>query len=403
MTAENQNQDKNQPATNESAEPPKSPDAPLRSVHTSNLPLIFANAKCSLAVSTYQAGKLVLVRGDKTDDGQPVVNTHFRTFRKPMGLTIGDNRMAIGTAQEIWEFRNVPAVAGRVEPKGKHDACFLLRRIHVTGDIQIHEMGYQGEELWFVNTAFSCLCTFDANHSFVPRWRPKFVSALTPGDRCHLNGLEFRDGKPRYVTSLGQSDAPGGWRENKKAGGLIIDIESNEIITRGLSMPHSPRWYAGQLWVLESGTGSFGKVDLQTGRYEPIIQLPGFTRGIDFLGHLAFIGLSQVRETAIFSGIQITERLTESDRNCGVWVVDIRTGQLVAFLRFEDAVQEIFGVALMRGASYPEVVNDDHELTGSSYVLPDEALRDVPEELRSVATDKLADQRKEQEAVGGKK
>ncbi len=380
MSAEPENQ--NSPSEDAQQDGNAAADAPLRSVHTSNLPQLFNQARCSLAVSTYQAGKLVLVRADTGADGKPVVNTHFRAFRKPMGLTVGENRLALGTAHEIWEFRNVPAVAPKVEPKGKHDACFLPRRLHVTGDIQIHEMGYAGTELWFINTAFSCLCTYDAEHSFVPRWRPPFLSALTPGDRCHLNGLGFRDGKPRYVTALGQTDTPGGWRENKKAGGLIIDLDTNEIITRGLSMPHSPRWYAGHLWVLESGTGSFGKIDLPTGRYEPIISIPGFTRGLDFLGHLAFIGLSQVRETAVFSGIQITERLTEKDRNCGVWVVDIRTGQLVGFLRFEDAVQEIFGVSLLRGILYPELVHDNPQLTGTSYVLPDEALRDVPDEFK---------------------
>jgi uncharacterized protein (TIGR03032 family) len=256
--------------------------------------------------------------------------------------------------------------------------------VHFTGDIQIHEMSYCGTDLWFVNTAFSCLCTYDAEHSFVPRWRPSHVSALTPDDRCHLNGLGFRNGFPKYVTALGKTDTAGGWRQNKKSGGLVIDTESNEIITRGLSMPHSPRWYAGHLWILESGTGSLGKVDLATGRYEPIVSLPGFTRGLDFLGHLAFVGLSQVRETAVFSGIPITERLTESDRNCGVWVVDLRTGQLIGFLRFEDAVQEIFGVALIQGAEYPELIVDDPMLVGTSYVLPDEALRDVPEEFKTL-------------------
>jgi uncharacterized protein (TIGR03032 family) len=362
-------------------------EAPLRSVHTTNLPQIFRQVRCSLAVSTYQAGKLVLVRSDETDEKQPIINTHFRTFKKPMGITVGNNRMAIGTAQEIWEFRNVPAVTSKLEPAGKYDACFLPRRVHFTGDIQIHEMKYLEDELWFINTAFSCLCTYDPDHSFTPRWRPKFISALTPGDRCHLNGLEFVDGKPKYVTALGTADVPGGWRENKPSGGVIIDMDSNEIVTRGLSMPHSPRWYADRLWVLESGTGSFGTVDLASGRFEPIIQLPGFTRGLDFVGNLAFIGLSQVRETAVFSGIAITERLTEADRNCGVWVVDIRSGQLVGFLRFEDAVQEIFGVSVIRGSVYPDLIHDDPKIIGASFVLPDEALRDVPAEMKAAGAD----------------
>src|SRR5439155_620014 len=134
-------------------------------------------------------------------------------------------------------------------PPGRHDACFLPRSGHVTGNIQIHEMAWgAGNELWVVNTRFSCLCTLDGSASFAPRWRPPFVSALEPTDRCHLNGLGMVDGRPRYVTALGETDTPAGWRANKAKGGIVMDVASGEVITRGLSMPHSPRWYAGRLF-----------------------------------------------------------------------------------------------------------------------------------------------------------
>jgi uncharacterized protein (TIGR03032 family) len=352
--------------------------SPLRSVHTTNFPAILEHLSSSLLVTTYQAGKLVVVRSDGG-----VINTHFRAFNKPMGLAIGRGRLAIGTAVDVWEFRNVPAVCAKLEPPGKHDACYLPRWAHVTGDVQIHEMAYLGDEVLFVNTRFSCLAKHDPDHSFAPTWRPKFISALTPDDRCHLNGLCVIDGRPNWVTALGETDTSGGWRENKKSGGILIDLDSNEIVTRGLSMPHSPRWHNGRLWLLESGTGSLGYIDPQSGRYVAIVHLDGFTRGMEMVGNLAFIGLSQVRETAVFSGIEITERLQETERTCGVWVVDIKRGQIVAFLKFEEAVQEIFAVALLPGARFPDLINDNAEIVGSSFVLPDEALKDVPAELRS--------------------
>jgi uncharacterized protein (TIGR03032 family) len=366
--------------------------SPLRSVHTTSFPAILEQLASSLVVTTYQAGKLVILRSDGG-----VINTHFRAFNKPMGLAVARGRLAIGTSVDVWEFRNVPAVAAKIEPAGKHDACFLPRAAHVTGDVQIHEMayvsrsrvapklGYVGDDLWFVNTRFSCLATHDPDHSFAPVWRPKFISQLTPDDRCHLNGLGLVDGRPRWVTALGETDTAGGWRQNKKSGGILIDMESNEIVARGLSMPHSPRWHNGRLWLLESGTGSLGYVDLASGRYEPIVKLDGFTRGLEMVGNLAFVGLSQVRETAVFSGIQITERLAETERTCGVWVVDIERPQVLAFLKFEEAVQEIFAVALLPGMRFPDLINDDPELVGSSFVLPDAALRDVPAELRATS------------------
>jgi len=332
----------------------------------------------SLLVTTYQAGKLVIVRGDGEN-----LNTHFRDFQSPMGLALAGDRLALGTRCQIWEFHNVPAVAAKVGPVGRHDACFLPRSCHVTGNIQIHEMAWASHELWFVNTRFSSLCTLDREHSFVARWRPPFVTAMTPEDRCHLNGLGLRDGRPRYATALGASDSPGGWREDKAHGGVLIDVLSGATIARGLSMPHSPRWYAGRLWLLESGTGTIGFVDLDSGRYEAIASLPGFTRGLDFLGPFAFVGLSQVRETAVFSGIPITERLSE--RTCGVWVIDIRTGHTVAFLSFEDALQEIFAVQVLTERRFPDLITSDQTLLDDSFVLTDAALDAVPEPMRSLA------------------
>jgi uncharacterized protein (TIGR03032 family) len=297
-----------------------------------------------------------------------------------MGLALHGGRLVIGTAREVCEFHNIPARAAKLEPAGKHDACFLPRSVHSTGEILIHEMdwvlppagtGRTAAELCIVNTRFSCLCTIDGVHSFVPRWRPPFVTALAPEDRCHLNGLGVVNGQARYVTALGATDTPGGWRENKKNGGILMEVPSGTVLVRGLSMPHSPRWYRDRLWLLESGTGTLGTVDVAAGRYEPVAGLPGFTRGIDFHGDLAFIGLSQVRETAVFSGIPLTER--PGERTCGVWVVNLTTGRTVAFLKFEDAVQEVFAVRVLAQARYPDLINDDPTILADSFVLPEDA------------------------------
>ena len=360
------------------SEPP-----PLHSIFTSSLADLLAQLGISLLISTYQAGKVVLVRldnGSNSDSGvptQPVVNTHFRSFHKPMGLAVSGQRLGIGGSRTVWELRDMPALAHKLEPPGKHDACYLPRRIHITGDIDIHEMAWADDgHLWLVNTRFCCLCTLDSDHSFHPRWRPPFVSALAPEDRCHLNGLAMRDGRPKYVTALGETDTPSGWRTNKARGGILMDVETNEVLLRGLSMPHSPRWHQNRLWVLESGEGSLAQVDLDSGAWQTVTQLPGFTRGLDFVGPLAFIGLSQVRESAVFSGIPLAERVAE--RQCGVWVVHIETRQTLGFLCFDSGVQEIFAVQALPGRRFPELLEWDDERVASSYVVPDDALADVP-------------------------
>ena len=354
------------------AAPPSAAAHALGSVHTRSLVQVLEKAGLSLAVSTYQAGKLVLVR----QNGE-VVDTNFKPLRKPMGLALRDNVLAVGTASEVHWYHDVPAAAPAMEPRGRVDACFMPRASHVTGNIDIHEMAFAGSELWVVNTRFCCLCTLDAQNSFTPRWKPPFVSALAAEDRCHLNGLAVADGRVRYVTALGQTDSAGGWRADKAAGGVLIEVDSGRIVADRLSMPHSPRWYRGKLWVLESGNGALCTIDPVSGAKHTVCELPGFTRGLDFHGPLAFIGLSQVRESAVFAGLPLTERLVE--RSCGVWVVNIVSGEVVGFLRFEEAVQEVFAVAVLPGRRFPELVLAGEAPVADTFVLPPEALRQVPQ------------------------
>src|SRR6476646_9786121 len=224
--------------------PSASPAAPaaveFRYTQSDSLVELLHRLGASLLVSTYQANKLLAVRASSGG-----LSTLVRTFDKPMGLAAAGGRLALGTRQEVWFFRNAPDIAPRVAPAGLHDACFVPRFSHVTGDIAIHELAWAGEELWVVNTRFSCLSTLHPDYSFVPRWRPPFITVLAAEDRCHLNGLATVDGRPRYVTALGETDTASGWRANKPQGGCLMDVGSGAIVARGLSMPHSPRWHDG--------------------------------------------------------------------------------------------------------------------------------------------------------------
>jgi uncharacterized protein (TIGR03032 family) len=344
--------------------------ADLASEFSTSLVDLLARGRFSLAVSTYQAGQLVLVR----QDGE-AINTHFCAFQRPMGLAFQGQRLAVGTACQVAEFRNTPAVTKQLEPAGKFDACFIPRSVHYTGNIDIHEIGFAGTDLWLVNTRFSCLCTLDSEHSFVPRWRPPWVSGYSVDDRCHLNGLAIVDQRPRYVTALAQTDSAEGWRSKRGDGGVLFNLETERVQIDGLSMPHSPRWYRGRLWFLESGTGSLCFCSPDDNNWQRLAQLPGFTRGLDFFGRYAFVGLSQVRETAVFDGLPITRK--NQERRSGVWVVDIESGETVALLRFSGQVQEVFSVCVLPGIRFPALLDSSDPLVGSSFVLPDAALKEV--------------------------
>ena len=353
------------------SEPPPA-EMELESMQTPGLSQLFEELGISLLVSTYQAGKLIVVRNDGD-----VLNTHFRDAVKPMGIAVGNGQIAVGVTGEILFYSNVPDNCRKLTPPDRHDACFMQRYGHVTGNIDIHEMAFDAEgRIWFINTRFSALCTIDGSSSFQPVWRPPFISGYAAEDRCHLNGLGMADGRPRYVTALGESDAARGWRERKADGGVLIDLATGKTLCRGLSMPHSPRWYANQLWICESGKGTLSKVNPITGELTPVYEFPGFTRGLDFYGPLAFVGLSQIRETATFSGIPIADSADE--RNCGVWIVNIVDGSLVGILRFTQGVEEIFAVQVLAGMRFPEVLDKADKVALETYFLPPEAIEDVP-------------------------
>ncbi len=343
----------------------------ILSVHSSGFIEALSFLGTSLAVSTYQAGKVILVRNDAGE-----LNTHFVDVNKPMGIAVGKNQLAVGATGEILFYQNVPDNLSKLTPDGKHDACFVQRYGHLTGEIDIHEMAFGDDgQIWFINTRFSALCTLRGSTSFMPVWRPSFVSCYAPEDRCHLNGLALFKGQPRFVTALGQSDSPAGWRETKADGGVLIDLATSRIVSQGLSMPHSPRWYGNQLWVCESGRGTLSKVDLVSGEVTPVCYLPGFTRGLDFAGPYAFVGLSRIRETATFSGIPIAEKAKE--RNCGIWIIDLRNGEVAGILRFTQGVEEIFAVQALPGMRFPEMLDKYSQLALESYFIPPEVIREV--------------------------
>jgi uncharacterized protein (TIGR03032 family) len=347
--------------------PGASPAAPaaveFRYTQTEGFPALLNELGASLLVSTYQANKLLAVRA--AGSGLSVL---VRTFDRPMGLAVDGPRLAVGTRKEVWFLRNAPDIAPQIEPAGRHDACFLPRSSHVTGDIGVHELAWAGGELWVVATRFSCLATLSPEYSFVPRWRPPFISALAAEDRCHLNGLAVVENEPRFVTALGTTDVRDGWRADKPHGGCVIDVPSGVFVARGLSMPHSPRWHDDRLWLLESGTGWLVLIDPATGRRQRFAELPGFARGLALCGPYAFVGLSKIRKTSAMDGVPLADR--REQLKCGVAVVDLRGGRVIALLEFQTAVEEVFDVQFLPGLRFPEVIGFQHETIRHTFIVP---------------------------------
>jgi len=320
-----------------------------------HFPEWLATTGVSLAFTTYQAGKLFLL-GVRPDGRLSVFE---RTFARSMGLGVSadGSSLVLATQFQIHRFDNI-LPAGQFSPDG-FDAIYAPHAGWVTGDIDAHDVGFasDGRPL-FVNTKFSCLAAVSDSHSFRPIWTPPFVSRLAPEDRCHLNGLALEEGRPRFVTAVSRSDASDGWRDRRADGGVVIDVERNEIVAEGLSMPHSPRLYDGRLWLLNSGAGEFGFIDPQSGRFEALAFCPGYARGLAFVGRHAVIGLSMPRENRTFSGLPLDAALQarSTDPRSGLAIIDLDNGDMTGWVRIEGIVRELYDVAVLPGVRRPSLI-----------------------------------------------
>jgi uncharacterized protein (TIGR03032 family) len=310
-----------------------------------------AEQQVSLALTTYQSGKLFLV--GRRDDMQ--ISVFERTFNRSMGLWASPNGQTLwmSSKYQLWRFEN--ALAPGALHQG-YDGLYIPRAAYTTGDLDIHDVAVEDSgRMVFVATHFNCLGTLSERASFTPLWRPRFISALIPEDRCHLNGLAMRDGRARYVTVVSQSDVADGWRDRRNDGGCVIDVASNDIVASGLSMPHSPRWYHEKLWVLNSGTGEFGSIDLEQGRFEPLAFCPGYLRGLAFVGDYGVVTLSKPRSDLTFGDLALDNQLRsrEATAQCGLQIIDLRTGVVAHWLRLEGLVSELYDSVVLPGVVRP--------------------------------------------------
>ena len=311
-----------------------------------------AEQRVSLAFTTYQAGFLVFL--GLMPDGR--LAHHRRGLTRCMGMVAEGGGLWVSQLYQIWRFEN--ALAPGQLHQG-HDRLYVPKVSHVTGDLDVHDLAVDGDgRLLFVNTLYGCLATVSDRFSFVPLYRPPFVSKLAAEDRCHLNGLAMMDGRPAYLTAVSESDVADGWRDHRHDGGVVIDIAANEVAVRGLSMPHSPRWYRDRLWLHNSGTGEFGWADLARGRFEPVAFCPGYLRGLDFVGDFAVVGLSEPRGEKAFASLPLQERIEakKAKPRCAIQVIDLRSGDVVHWVRFESLVREFYDVAVLRDCVRPMAI-----------------------------------------------
>ena len=335
--------------------------APFSCQFSPQVPELLLKLNCTIAISTYQAGKLVFISAKDEDS----LSQLPRNFNKAMGIAedFENQKLAVACKDEVILFKNSSELANYYpNAPNKYDALYMPRITFHTGAVDIHDLSFGlNGEIYAVNTLFSCIIKLDENYSFTPIWSPPQIDKITSEDRCHLNGMAMLNGKPKYATAFNNGNTPQSWRENITSSGVIYDIEKNKIICSGLPMPHTPRIFNNELYVLLSATGELVKINTSKGTYEVIVKIGGFVRGMSLHNDYLFIGISKLRKnSSTFGKLDFAKNANQA----GIVIVHLPTKSITGKINYLNSLDEIYDIHILKDKKRPNILNtltDDHK------------------------------------------
>lgn len=303
----------------------------------------------SLAVTTYNSGKLLLVSA-----AGGALTMHVAKLIRPMGIAYAGERLAIATRDRILVWR-LKATGPGEGPK------FVADFSHFTGRIDAHDLAFDSRGLVFANTRFNCLARPSNRAHFRRVWTPWFMKerARTAHDCCHVNGIGLRDGRISLATAFCTRDEPDSWRGDRRmTEGVVLDATSDRVVAGGLCMPHSPRWDGHRWWFCNSGHGTLCQLRGSGDSVRTVAALPGFTRGLTFVAGRAVVGLSRIRRRHILDAPPV--RASYPRLRSGLWLVDVAAGRTPGALEFIRGGREVFDVAFLPGVMDAAVADHGH-------------------------------------------
>jgi uncharacterized protein (TIGR03032 family) len=289
------------------------------------------------------------------------------------------DKIALATKDETIVFANSKGLAQHY-PKSpnKYDALYMPRVSYHTGPLDIHDLSFgKNDQLFAVNTLFSSIIKLDDDYNFTPYWRPSFIDQFVSEDRCHLNGMAMKDGLPKYATAFNQGNTRQSWRENVTKTGVLFDVDTNEVILDGLAMPHTPRLFGNDLYLLQSASGELIKVDVKKGKYDVVFKTDGFVRGMSLHQDFLFIGLSKLRKnSSTFSKLKFAEMANQS----GIIIIHLPSGSTVGKISYETSVDEVYDVHLLKNKIRPNIINTDNPTYKMGLMTPESTYWAIPKE-----------------------
>lgn len=347
-----------------------SPLPPFSCQVTPGFAELLGQLHCTLAISTYQAGKVIFI--GLNAQGQLIQLP--RNYHKAMGIALDGDKLAIATKETVEVLALSRGLApGFPQQPGVYDGLYMPRATYYTGFVDIHDLEWGSAGLWAVNTSFSCLCLIDTDYSFRPVWQPHFITQLEHDDYCHLNGLAMQNGEPAYVTALGATSSPKGWKPAITSGGILMHVPSNEVILKDLPMPHSPRIWDERLFAVLSASGALVEIDPKAGSYTTVCAVGSFVRGLARHGDYAFVGRSRLRESSTtFAKLQAMP-VGANSHSAGITAIHLPSGRVVGELSYLNAVEEIYDIQVLANLRRPGIINTETPLHTLGLSLPQQS------------------------------
>lgn len=280
---------------------------------------IIAN-KLIIVCSSYKNGSVIILNGDET-----INNICYNSFaeNRPLSMFV-DNQNNLFVSNDLYIKKYV------VEKLQDGDLKIMMKTAYFTSDIDIHDIFMKDNEIYFCSSLLNSVCKVtpkeDNNIKLV--YTPDFITEKVVEDRCHLNGAALHNNQ-LYVSCVSNSNIYGGWKYNKRNGGLIINANNGQIILDKLTMPHSPQVYNNMLYFLNSGRGEVCKYNLDTKELTVITFIKGFLRGLSLFtkNNSQLYGLvtcSKDRHENCFRGLELEELIEDyNDVRCGIYLLDL--------------------------------------------------------------------------------
>jgi len=330
--------------------------------YSDNFAEILATENVSIVLSAYHDAKLIFVSAEGNQILQSPVGC-----AKPMGIGVHENKLAVANLDKLTVYAHSERLANLVKGDSHLDTIYFPRTTFYTGPVDVHDISFGRKDIWAVNTKFSCLVTFDINHSYTPRWKPHFISELRPEDRCHLNGLAMQNGEPAYVTALSQTDDKEGWRADIVKTGVILDVQNNRTLLSGLAMPHSPRLINNKLYFLQSAIGELSCYNPEDGTSETLYNFDAFVRGMAASQNYIYVAYSKIRETSkTFAKLPVASLRN----NSGVFVYDIREKKIVSELIYNTGISEIYDIQTLPNTRRCSLITEENPLHRRAVSMP---------------------------------